>query len=215
MSKDGKSLSFYSTFFSKKFEKTETTFISAERDFCIYNFKLKDDAHGLITITGCKNEVREMSIFPTNSPPFNGKIHSDGRVEEIVLPPINDKIIFADGLTNNKTKESGGQDPKNENQTNTPPKGPGTHELDTSTETGHGKGCQTKNGDRNEEGGTSTDVNPRKPVEPAERSAERIDKRPRLRMDKENTHNVDFFTTILPTTTTANAPVPPTTEDVR
>ena len=187
LSKDGKSLSFYSTFFSKKFEKTETTFISAERDFCIYNFKLKDDAHGLITITGCKNEIREMSIFPTNSPPFNGKIHSDGRVEEIVLPPINDEVIFADG----------------------------TEEPDNSRETGHDKSGQTKNGNGNEEGGTSTDVNPRKPVEPAERSAERIDKRPRLRMDKENTHNVDFFTTILPKTTPATAPVPPTTEDVR
>ena len=136
LSKDGRSLSFYSNLFSKKFEKTETTYISADREACIYNFKLKEDTHGPITITGCKNEVREMSIFPTNSPPFNGKIHSDGRVEEIVLPPINDKIIFADGLTNNKTKESGGQDPKNENQTmhilkNLAEKEQGSIKLDT------------------------------------------------------------------------------------
>ena len=103
----------------------------------------------------------------------------------------------------NKTKESGGQDPKNEHETNTPPKGPGTEEPNNSKETGHGNGGQTKKGDGNEEGGTSTEENAKKPVKPVEMSAERIDERPRLRMGKE------------PTTTIATAPVPPITEDVR
>ena len=98
LSKDGKNLSFDSTFFSNKFKKTETIYISSDREACIYEFKLKEDTNGPgLVITGCENEVREMSIFPTNSAPFYFKIYPNGKVEEIILPPTNDKTIFPAG----------------------------------------------------------------------------------------------------------------------
>ena len=42
-------------------------------------------------------KVRELSIYPTNSAPFFGKIYPNGKVEEIILPPNNDKTIFPVG----------------------------------------------------------------------------------------------------------------------
>ena len=98
LSKDGKSLTFDSTFFSETFKKTETIPETADNEACIYNFKLKEDTNGAgMVITGCENEVREMSIYPTNSAPFFGKIYPNGKVEEIILPPTNDKTIFPAG----------------------------------------------------------------------------------------------------------------------
>ena len=187
LSKDGRSLSFYSNFFSKKFEKTETTYISADREACIYNFKLKEDTHGPITITGCKNEVREMSIFPTNSPPLFSKIYPKGKVEEIVLPPVKDQIIFPEHLPNNKTKESGGKNVNNKKQTtNTPAQGSDNdHQASTKDSdefAKHDNGRQTKHGDKNKKSSISTKESVEKPVD---RSAERINKRRRQRKDNE------------------------------
>ena len=108
LSKDGKSLTFDSTFFSETFRKTETTYISADNEFCIYEFILKEDVNGRITITGCENEVREMSIFPTNSAPFYFKIYPNGKVEEIILPPKIDTPIFPDNLRTGGKERMGG-----------------------------------------------------------------------------------------------------------
>ena len=186
LSKDGTSLSLYSNFFSKKFKKTETIYISADREACIYNFKMKEDAYGPITITGCKNEVREMSIFPANSPPFFSKIRPNGKVEEIVLPPIKDEIIFPEHLPNNKTKESGGKNVNNEKQTSTPAQGSDKdHQVNTKSSdelAKHNKGGQTKHRDRNKKSSTSTKESVEKPVD---RSSEKIGKRGRQRTDNE------------------------------
>ena len=109
LSKDGKNLSFDSTFFSNKFKKTETIYISSDREACIYEFKLKEDTNGPgLVITGCENEVREMSIFPTNSAPFYFKIYPNGKVEEIILPPKIDTPIFPDNLRTGGKERMGG-----------------------------------------------------------------------------------------------------------
>jgi len=105
MSKDGLNFSMSANFDSPlrraKFENTEVTLLRADDKPCIFEYQKKDSE---ILVTGCDNEVREMQIQRKNSPPFYGKIHPDGKVDEIELPQVKDKILYPDFMKTVVTK---------------------------------------------------------------------------------------------------------------
>ena len=92
-------------------KKSETRLLSADKVNCVYKHELKEEADSRTVVTGCENEVRDIQVIQKNHPPFYGKIHPDGRVEEIEMPPVKDKLIFPDDVKadqkqakDNKTK---------------------------------------------------------------------------------------------------------------
>ena len=105
MSKDGKNFSMSSNFDSPpnvaKFDTSQATFLRSDDKPCIFEYREKQSE---ILVTGCENEVREMQIQRKNSPPFYGKIHPDGKVDEIELPQIKDKILYPAFKRTNITK---------------------------------------------------------------------------------------------------------------
>merc|ERR1712157_412442 len=100
MSRDGKKFSFSSNFDTPsglaKFETAaEVALLHADDKPCIYEYKSKN-SNDQIVVTGCENEIREMQIQRKNSAPFYGKIHPDGKVDEIELPPKEDEVLYPD-----------------------------------------------------------------------------------------------------------------------
>ena len=94
-------------------KKSETKLLSADKVNCVYKHELKEEADSRTVVTGCENEVRYMQVVQKNHPPFYGKIHPDGRVEEIEMPPVKDKLMFPDDVrpdknqTNDNSKSKG------------------------------------------------------------------------------------------------------------
>ena len=113
MPKDGKKLSFSSNFDSpkgvsrSKFATSEAALLHADDKPCIYEYS-KKNSNDQIVVTGCENEIREIQIQRKNSAPFYGKIHRDGKVDEIEFPPKKDKVVYPDDFetakNTNKTK---------------------------------------------------------------------------------------------------------------
>ena len=106
MSKDGKKFSFSSNFDTPsglaKFETAaEVALLHADDKPCIYEYKSKN-SNDQIVVTGCENEIREMQIQHKNSAPFYGKIHPDGKVDEIELPPKEDEVLYPDDYEKDK-----------------------------------------------------------------------------------------------------------------
>ena len=114
MSKDGKKLSFSANFdspsgvFRRHLKTSEVALLRADEKPCIYEYNLKNSSDQIV-VTGCANEIREMQIMRMNSAPFYGKIHPDGKVDEIELPPKKDKVLYPDDFEKdkNKTKTKG------------------------------------------------------------------------------------------------------------
>ena len=109
MSKDGKKFSFSSNFDTPsglaKFETAaEVALLRADDKPCIYEYKSKN-SNDQIVVTGCENEIREMQIQHKNSAPFYGKIHPDGKVDEIELPPRADKVLYPDDYEKDKNTD--------------------------------------------------------------------------------------------------------------
>ena len=108
MSKDGKNFSMSSNFDAPpnvaKFDTSKATFLSSDEKHCIFEYREKQSE---ILVTGCENEVREMQILQNNAPPFYGKIHPDGRVDEIELPQFKDEILYPEFMKANNTKGMG------------------------------------------------------------------------------------------------------------
>ena len=108
MSKDGKNFAMTSNFDSPsnvaKFDTSQAAFVHSDAKPCIFEYQKKQSK---ILVTGCENEVREMQILQNNSPPFYGKIHPDGRVDEIELPQFKDKILYPEFMKANNTKGTG------------------------------------------------------------------------------------------------------------
>ena len=108
MSKDGKTFSFSSNFDTPpglaKFDTSEdkVSLLRADDKHCIYEYNLEKDSSEHIVVTGCENEIRELQIQRRNSAPFYGRIHPDGKVDEVELPMKKDTAVYLDDFEKNK-----------------------------------------------------------------------------------------------------------------